>query len=1221
MSFSLLRTNIKLTSNIQIASDKNGLLKLEAFESAINLNDSKYNLKFSEDSLYENLIPKFYDKTPVNDAFSLNYEEDNSSIFKEFFNLYDDNYIKGCKHRIDRDDENMFEYFAPIYIDNDLPKNFLIFRIDGPGNLDLTKDNFEEEIIDKMKVVESFSLTDSKLGRWLKNSFIENEEFTEITSGVDIDVRKDEFTKWIGIDYISGGYIEKSLFTNDIFDKDQDFHETDQLLTSGFEKNELIYPKILNLKFLFNDIPADKEELKLWSLSRYSGFYGDKILEKSLTFYKPLKLKENIIIDNNIFKDLSGNNICPFKKWRKNKNYIHWNNDFYWVENVNDQWKIISDIDLTGEENNLNKNILTITNDNILSFDTNFNTDQFDISNFNECDIWLIEIDDKTYRLKKDSNDNIYIHSDWSFELNNNILKRFVFETNPDWTISTNLNLVNKDNPPLSVKIYKFHFTEIKDFDNQIVDTKFAEYEYRNDFEINETEEPKLYTTDLNSKTIPKEFERYIYKDNIENIPVSSEYIATKELFKIINVKGDDENDEDLSNIWRKSPVAVKWAYKNSISSYDYPYKFNNSFFGEQFNRTTCPFIDNPERSERNLDYFYTLNSEEIYDFQSLNIMRYDNNENIDTNFEFELDRYFNIYNEEDYFKYLFKSKDQLKNENYIKSSKINLGDDVLTGSTLFRGIKFRIYEVDKIVFNVDEIAENYSILPTNEFNNYDFSIILTENNYDLETMTSSQNNLESEIIPEWKVNIEYDEDQIVVYNDILYISNTQSYTENPTDNPGLLSDFDVLDTNNDFKFWSPGLTYSNDDWIYNNNEYYIYDDSNDNIVDFWEPGFAYNIGDKVIYKDKMYMSNINNNTFNPKSKKWEKVDFEDPLWHKIEYWRNSIVYSNSTKVVFDGNLYTAINSPTTLDVPGISNKWELVYTFKGLENVIYNENDLIFMNNTLYRIISNNDNDYLDSGINVYINKKWKNILINIYINDNTIPDIKNANRDDLYKEWNNKLTAKNFIAYLNDVLEKYDFINNLTYYVIDEDNNWEKQDINNLKYLIVAEEPEEYEIILDSKKRESVHISNNIFKSNKILVDNEIKNDDQLNWYTDKTTYVRIKDSIIKENRNITFNKNVSKAKFWRFNGPYEPLFKDINVFRWDNNCKFDLNLKDFGIQKERVFSKVNRRENILKLRNNNEFKSIYPILDEFGYNFKDHNIFKSPWDSNYFVETFKN
>lgn len=70
---------------------------------------------------------------------------------------------------------------------------------------------------------------------------------------------------------------------------------------------------------------------------------------------------------------------------------------------------------------------------------------------------------------------------------------------------------------------------------------------------------------------------------------------------------------------------------------------------------------------------------------------------------------------------------------------------------------------------------------------------------------------------------------------------------------------------------------------------------------------------------------------------------------------------------------------------------------------------------------------------------------------------------------------------------------------------------------------------------------------------------------------------------------------------------------------NYHFDTSLSLFGVMRQRVLSKVNRKENILKLRNNNTYNSIYPMLDEYGYLVADFFIFKSNWDLEYHVEAY--
>jgi hypothetical protein len=70
-------------------------------------------------------------------------------------------------------------------------------------------------------------------------------------------------------------------------------------------------------------------------------------------------------------------------------------------------------------------------------------------------------------------------------------------------------------------------------------------------------------------------------------------------------------------------------------------------------------------------------------------------------------------------------------------------------------------------------------------------------------------------------------------------------------------------------------------------------------------------------------------------------------------------------------------------------------------------------------------------------------------------------------------------------------------------------------------------------------------------------------------------------------------------------------------EENVIFDTSLNLFGVMKQRVLSKVNKERNILKLRNNDSFNSIYPMLDEFGYMVADYFIFKSSWDYGFHIE----
>lgn len=88
--------------------------------------------------------------------------------------------------------------------------------------------------------------------------------------------------------------------------------------------------------------------------------------------------------------------------------------------------------------------------------------------------------------------------------------------------------------------------------------------------------------------------------------------------------------------------------------------------------------------------------------------------------------------------------------------------------------------------------------------------------------------------------------------------------------------------------------------------------------------------------------------------------------------------------------------------------------------------------------------------------------------------------------------------------------------------------------------------------------------------------------------------------------FSKTEYKKTEYSF---YEPIY---------GNYKFDTDLTKFGMMLERKTRKVNRKGSVLKLKSSRDYKSVYPMLDEFGYTFMDFFIFRSTWDQGYHFET---
>lgn len=1283
MSFGILRTNVGLTTNIKIMVGSNDKLSLDSIESNDRLSLSRFkNFKFNKSSLYDDIIPVYYKGIPSETAFEIKNDSNNETMANNFSQQIDDLYNCGARNIVNNKDyTEEYEYFAPLYINGSLPKNFIVFRVDGSGIESLNKENFRDNIINNFKVAKLFDLkNNTNIGQWLNSNFVSNTYFPK--SPLELDFRNLEFSRWNGIDYQSGGYISKSLFMDDVTENEKEIFELERFLFDNYKQSKVVFPNILNLSFLFDDTPATPDINRKWSLNRYYGFYlDDTEVTYNISPYKPIVLRNDfrILESNLLFSPSSPNN--PFTEdWSESKPfYIEYKGNYYLIEKYTEPrgdkimqtpddgfisedyqsviinfYKIISDINLEGKHNDINKNYGYIE-DNTLIFD-----DVSILSDFENADVWLIEINGVHHKLLKQNN-IIKISSDYSFKFNDNSYEYKVASNST--VVST---VVDFNNEPKKFNIYKCKFSDIKDFDTKIVDTDFSRFEYEKKNELTITDETKMYLDDLTTNTTPLNVDDFIFKNSVVNIPVSSEYTANFETFKI--------TEQGLSDIWKMNPVYCRWVFKNSLSSNDYPYLANNSNVFEIFNRTTNVFETDPNRSERNLDYFYTINSStSSYTHHSLHVEKSIDGV-IDVNFKFDENKYLNIGYNNDYFTYFFESKNEFDNSNIKKNIKkysiFNEGDTSTPNTTLFRGIEFRMYDVESIILDSNNNIETANIYNSESFNNYKFSILLTD----------GDNGMEWDITDDWKMNNDYTFGSTVIFEDILYTAIANNRTDNPVSQLNVksapynlqswtYSTIQSLGISQSI-YWSPKKTYNIDEYVYNSGDYYFVSLTSSN-VDFWNPITSQETGgyvtnSVVLFKNEYYQSMISNNIYPPDfmlnktpkrefqeftsdinrvfasgevlpvrslPKYWNKI--EEPSlkkWEKIQIWNPSNTYlaqQNRKILVYHNDVIWS--STTSVEIgfePGINTIWIKEYSIIPDTNFIYrtNSNPIIQLNNRCYIIKSNLNNETLENGITIYINKKWKNILVNIKFNDNTLPNLSNSDRDTLYSDIYKNLTAYNFISSINEFFNKFGFTDYIKYVIIEEDGVIKRHSFDNnikgLKYLLAAYPPDEFTVRFSSLVKQGFRPKVNI---NKVLNNGNIDDISKLNWYNNIPIAYRIEETnnILKPVKNFSGLRN-PVTKIFRFSGNYMPLFYDIQLFDKNTenvlpgNYKFDTTLTDFGLVKEVKVRKVNRKGSILKLKDSRNNVAMYPMIDEFGYTFKDIMMFKSNWDINYYTET---
>ena len=1318
-SCALLRTNVGLTTNIKLVVGSNYSLYLDSIVSTPELAENRFKkYQFNKDDYWDDLVSLFFQNTPADIAYKIKFDDDSDKMSTDFANQYDDLYQYGARNIIDNKFyKEEYEYFAPLYISKTkIPSNFIIFRVDGPGLIKLNKDNFRNEIIKKMKFVKNFDLTlKSNLGQWINNSILNNRYYPN--SSLYIDFRRLEFSSWKGIDFERGGYVERNFLLDTTFEYEQLYSEMEKLILEGYKNNKVVFPNIINFSFLFDDTPATPISLRKWTINRYLGFYFDELtLVKKLSPNKLPALRQDVLVDDkNILYSPSSE--TPFlEDWIENLYpYVEIDGVYYKIEQfeeitsfslqkvkntdntfeekktrkVINKYKIISDKKLMGiTYSQMNQNLINVSNNGIISYQ---NGNQFMLNDFESADVWIIQTGDFFHNLIKDDG-QIKLFTDYGF---NQSVEKFEYYINsPDPNYIKTLDLVTKkDNPPIEFNVYKLKFTDIKDFDTEIIETDYAKFEYWKSNLLTDTDEPKLYVQDLNSNNNPKNNVEFKIQNKVVNIPVSSEYTANQETFRII--------DNSLNALWRKNAERLKWGFIGSNSSNDYPYLLNNSFLSEDYNRTCNTKDAAISRERRNLDYFYTVNSESSdYTHHTLHVEDFSNGV-INTGFKFEIDKYLGINYDLDYFNYFFGKKTYFENGTLVKQtnkySYFQSGDTTVPNITLFKGLKFSLYEVDNLNLS-DGRIEKINLKNSNKFDGWKFSVLLSENEHiitpsqiDLNTaeIRKSENILRWIEIDPWKHDKRYEVGDFVIHNYTLFKSTTQSMIKDPLVDPYISSDWVAVDEPT--IFYSPsfsGFTYSNNmfnSWgsfaplVYNSGEYYYSDGQT--TYDFWKPHTSYLQGDVVTYNNKNWISLTNSNITIPSDTSgyftnsvffntWEQTELQT-RWKKVGLWKSDFDYSLSSSwntslfsrgnyVIHEDVVYGSTMSPVVGKLPVFDANWNRIYSVVPDTTFFYSSeftsNPILEMNGKYYKSINDKYpptpdptlfyNYSLDNGIFIIINEKFQNVLVNIYVNDNTYSKsalvntitsvvetrLKNTNRDDLYTTVFEKLSANNFINALNDLSNFFGFSDLIKYIVVGKDSSVKIYDFNNLNsvknlpYLLTCDSPDEFYVRIKSNILSPKTLQASELKAKRLLNESNIDTLEQINYYNE----MHLGSEIVRNLENPVLIPNYSGLKnqiynvLYRHSGFYSPVLKTIELFDSPSltqsitNYRFDTELSNFGILKQRIVSKVNRKGNVLKLRNNPNLKSIYPMIDEYGYHSINFFLFKSTWDFEYHFET---
>ena len=317
-SYSLLKTNPKLTGNIKMVVDCEGQIFIESIDASPELTRNKYKrVKLDTENNWSSAVYDFFNggNIPESILYAIKDNEDFYSIKTDYSKQYYTDYQQGARPKISKLYDEQLSYFAPLWLEpNDIPEYFAIFKVPEPvsvstknetepftesietqiydtnyrrsnkfgfwnsgidipnptGQGEPLSEYFFDTILKDAKLIKVFDMgPDSTLGAYLR-THINDENLPESSLTVDWNINRTST--------VNGISLKKSGFTKEafnVFDEsfpvDRTITEYDNFITNQFQNKGVIHANIINLEFLFDD-----EEDDDFTVNRYFGVYFNR---------------------------------------------------------------------------------------------------------------------------------------------------------------------------------------------------------------------------------------------------------------------------------------------------------------------------------------------------------------------------------------------------------------------------------------------------------------------------------------------------------------------------------------------------------------------------------------------------------------------------------------------------------------------------------------------------------------------------------------------------------------------------------------------------------------------------------------------------------------------------------------------------------------------------------------------------------------------------------
>lgn len=291
-SFMLLRTNPKLTGNIKLVVDSQNNLYLDTFKTSSNsiLNDRRFrHQSISYDGNYAHDVKTVFSSIPQGELYGV--YSDSYDPHKGYYKIENQKYTiyeYGAENNFDSLYPENMKILAPLHIGKSIPEYFCIFKTnhlvnkETYSNIDINDTAVMQKLLKEGEIIKIFDLRNSTpIGHYLNvykdtiQEYVASScylQFNEQDNIKGTSEHRQGRNSWKGISVDKGILTEKvetSYFISKILEQDNKVQEDyNMFILQGYERNNLLYPNIINLEFMFDDKDAED-----FSFHNYFGLY------------------------------------------------------------------------------------------------------------------------------------------------------------------------------------------------------------------------------------------------------------------------------------------------------------------------------------------------------------------------------------------------------------------------------------------------------------------------------------------------------------------------------------------------------------------------------------------------------------------------------------------------------------------------------------------------------------------------------------------------------------------------------------------------------------------------------------------------------------------------------------------------------------------------------------------------------------------------------------